>query len=104
MGTRVPVKMGVPPRVSGSLRSKTTDLWFKREGQRLRMIDVPTGERILWSEEQKAARVMAEAKAATAAAKAESEAAKAAEESAARQAAEERIQALEAELRSLRKG
>jgi len=115
----------IPLEADGSLRSKTTDLWFKREGQRLRMIDVPTGERILWSEEQKAARVVAEAKAATAAAKAESaeakvaeeaaarqaaearaesEAAKAAEESAARQAAEERIQALEAELRSLRKG
>ncbi|HEX4963968.1 MAG TPA: Uma2 family endonuclease [Thermoanaerobaculia bacterium] len=115
----------IPLEADGSLRSRTTDLWFKREGDLLRLVDVPTGQRILWSEEQKTARVAAEAKAASAeakaasaearaeseaakaaseAARAESEAAKAAEESAARQAAEERIRALEAELSRLRKG
>ncbi len=108
----------IPLEADGSLRSQTTGLWFRREGQRLRMVDVATGERILWSEEKKTARVEAEAKAASAEAKAaeasaawraaearaESEAARAAEESAARQAAEERARALEEELKRLRKG
>jgi Uma2 family endonuclease len=79
----------IPLEADGSLRSQTTGLWFKREGQRLRLVDVVTGEKILWREELEAAYR---------------------QEAAARQAAEarvqsadERIQALEAELSKLRK-
>ena len=79
----------IPLEADGSLRSQTTGMWFKREGQRLRLVDAATGERILWREELKAAHAVAEAKAA--------------EESAARQAAEERVRALEEELSRLRK-
>ncbi len=108
----------IPLEADGSLRSKTTGLWLKREGQRLRLVDVATGERLLWREELNAARAEAEARgaeAATARQAAEARAAeqaaarqaaevRAAEEAAARQAAEERIRALEAELKRLRKG
>jgi Uma2 family endonuclease len=72
----------IPLEADGSLRSQTTGLWFKREGQRLRLIDAATGEPILWREELEAARQSAEARA---------------------ESAEERIRALEAELSRLRK-
>ena len=101
----------IPLEADGSLRSQTTGLWFRREGQRLRLVDVATGERVLWSEELTSARLLAEARAESAAAKAaeasaarQAAEARAAEESAARQAAEERIRALEAELKHLREG
>jgi len=87
----------IPLEADGSLRSQTTGLWFKREGQRLRLVDVITREQILWSEELEAARLQ------EAAARQAAEA-KAAQETTARQAAEERVQALEAELSKLRKG
>ena len=52
----------IPLEADGSLVSRTTDLRFKREGQRLRMVDILTGEPILWPEEEKAARQAAEAR------------------------------------------
>ena len=67
----------IPLEPDGSLLSRTTGLRFKREGQRLRMVDVLTGEPILWPEELEA---------------------KAAEEAAGRRAAEARLLALEARL------
>ncbi len=73
----------IPLEADGSLRSQTTGLWFKREGQRLRLVDVITGEPILWREELEVAHR---------------------QEAAARLAAEERIRVLEAELSRLRKG
>jgi hypothetical protein len=87
----------IPLEADGSLRSQTTGLWFKREGQRLRLVDVVTGEPILWREELEAARFH------EAAARQVAET-RAAQENAARQAAEERVRALEAELSKLRKG
>ncbi|MEA2600723.1 MAG: hypothetical protein QOF89_1715 [Acidobacteriota bacterium] len=72
----------IPPEEDGSLLVRTTSLRFKPEGKRLRLVDAATGEPILWSEEETAARQAAEAKAAE---------------------AEERIQALERELERLRK-
>ncbi|HYX23971.1 MAG TPA: Uma2 family endonuclease [Thermoanaerobaculia bacterium] len=108
----------IPLEADGSLRSQTTGLWLKREGQRLRLVEVATGERLLWAEEKSAAHAEAEAKAAEEAAARQAAEARAAEASAARQAAEakaaeesavrhdaeERIRALEAELKRLRKG
>ncbi len=106
----------IPLEADGSLLSRTTGLRFKREGQRLRLVDVLTGEPILWPEEEKAARQAAQKRAAeeTAARQsAERRAAeeadarqsaerRAAEEAAAREAMEQRLRALEEELSRLR--
>ena len=73
----------------GSLLSRTTGLRFKPEGKRLRLVDAATGEPLLWSEEEAAARQAAEAKATAA----ETRAAE----------AEEQVQALKKELERLRK-
>jgi Uma2 family endonuclease len=122
----------IPLEMDGSLLSETTGLYLKREGDRLRMVDALTGERLLWREELDAARkaeaaarraaqrraARAEAKAAKEAVAREAEAvarqaaeakaaeaeARATEEAAARQAAEEQVRALKAELDRLRKG
>ncbi|HEX4965029.1 MAG TPA: Uma2 family endonuclease [Thermoanaerobaculia bacterium] len=108
----------IPLEADGSLRSRTTGLWLKREGQRLRLVDVKTGEPILWQEELEAAhareaaarqaeavaRQAAEARAAEETAARQAAEARATEEAAARQAVEERVRALEAELNRLRKG
>ncbi|MBW8876251.1 MAG: Uma2 family endonuclease [Acidobacteria bacterium] len=79
----------IPLEADGSLLSRTTGLRFKREGQRLRMVDVLTGEPILWPEEEKAARQAAEARLLVLEARL-------AEETAARLAAEARAAAAEA--------
>ncbi len=50
----------IPLEADGSLRSRTTGLWLRREGQRLRLVDVKTGEPILWQEELEAARAREE--------------------------------------------
>lgn len=73
----------------GSLLSQATGLRLRPEGQRLRLVDVGTGEPVLWPEEVEAARRAAEAEAA--------------EKALALRAAEERIQVLEEELSRLRK-
>jgi Uma2 family endonuclease len=100
----------IPAGAGGSLKSRATGVTFRPEGLRVRMFITATGERLLWNDEQeaarqleKAAREAAEARAAeerearqmaeTRAAEAESRAAK---ETAARQA-------LEAELERLRR-
>jgi Uma2 family endonuclease len=107
----------IPLEADGSLRSRTTGLWLKREGQRLRLVDAATGERLLWGEEESAARkVEAAARQAAEAAKSvaevratvEAEARQAAEvraaaEAAARRIAEEQLRVLEEELKRLRK-
>jgi Uma2 family endonuclease len=72
----------IPPEPDGSLLIRTTSLLLKPEGQRLRLVDAVTGEPILWSEEETAARQDAEARAVE---------------------AEKRIRALEEELARLRK-
>jgi Uma2 family endonuclease len=79
----------------GSLLSRTTGLWFRPEGERLRLVDAVTGKPMLWPDEVDAAYT----REATARQAAE---AKAAEEEAARRTAEERLQALEEELKRLR--
>jgi Uma2 family endonuclease len=115
----------IPLEKDGSLLSQTTGLYLKREGDRLRMVDALTGERLLWREEldaarkaeaaarraaqrraakEAAARQAAEARAAEAEARATEEAAARQAEAAARQAAEEQVRALKAELDRLRKG
>ncbi len=66
----------VPLERDGTLLNRTTDLTFRPEGQRLRLVNTATGEPLLWNEELEAAL----------------------------QAAEERIRALEEELSRLRKG
>lgn len=41
----------IDPEADGSLRSLTTGLRLRIEGPRLRLVDVATGERLLWNEE-----------------------------------------------------
>lgn len=77
----------IPLAEDGSLLSRTTGLRLRREGERLRLMDIATGERVLWSEEIDAALIRAEERAA--------------EERAARRQVEERLQALETELARL---
>jgi hypothetical protein len=72
----------IPLDKDGSLLSRTTDLTFRPEGQRLRMVDNRTGKPLLWHDEISSAF---------------------AQETAAREAAEERLRALENELIRLRK-
>jgi Uma2 family endonuclease len=100
----------------GTLVSRITDLRFKPEGERLRLVDVATGEPLRWPEEVEAAQALAEKRAMEEAAarraadeRATEEAAarraaedRATELSAARRAAEDRIRALEEELSRLR--
>jgi Uma2 family endonuclease len=112
----------IPPRVDGTLQSRSTGVTFMPEGGRLRMRDTETGELVLWPEEETkerqreaAARVAAEkraAKEARARAAADKRAAKEAraraaaeqradEEAAARSAAEKRAAAAEDRARLL---
>lgn len=114
----------IPAGAGGSLKSRATGVTFRPEGLRVRMFITATGERLLWNDEQeaarqleKAAREAAEARAAEereARQMAETRTAQAelrmAEEIAGRQAAESRAaeeaaarQALEAELERLRR-
>lgn len=83
------------PQPDGSVISRTAGLTFRREGERLRMVDTATGEPLLWPEEVEEARARAEAKAAE-----EVRARQAAEERA--REAEERLRALEEEVKRLR--
>lgn len=78
----------IPLAEDGTLLSRTTGLRMKPEGQRLRLIDAATGERILWAEETEAAKREAEAALR--------------EVEAARREAEARVKALEEELKRLR--
>jgi len=116
----------IPLKADGSLLSRTTNLFLEPEGDRLRLVDAETRERLVWLEEiepafcvERVARLAEEALAAEEEAAAEWEEtaalraaeAKAAEEAAARQAetaarraAEEQIRVLEAELNRLQKG
>jgi Uma2 family endonuclease len=71
----------IPPQPDGSILSQTTGLTFRREGQRLRMVDTAAEEPLLWIDEIEEARVR---------------------EVKARQEAEERLRALEEEVKRLR--
>ena len=93
----------IPLSEDGTLLSRTTGLRMKSEGERLRLIDAATGERILWPEETDTA--WREAEAAldrVEAAKRAAEAARRDAESRA-QSAEARIRALEEEIKRLRR-
>lgn len=68
--------------LGGALESRATGVTWRPEGDRVRFIVTATGERLLWHEEQVAARKAAEARAVE---------------------AEARVQALEAELERLRR-
>jgi Uma2 family endonuclease len=78
----------IPLEADGSLRSRTTGLTFRPEGQRMRLVDSLTGKLTLWHEEIEAAFAQT------------SEAL--AREAAARRTAEEKLRALEAEFDRLR--
>lgn len=80
----------IPLEEDGSLLSRTTDLTFRPEDKRLRMVDTATGEPLLWPEEEAAARKAAEKRAA--------------KEAQARRAAEEQVRALQMELDRFRQG
>lgn len=79
---------------NGSLDLRTTGVTARPEGERLRLVDTATGEKLLWNEELETARQVES----TARRAAETHAA---EESTARQAAEERAAAAEDLARSL---
>ncbi|HSF39567.1 MAG TPA: Uma2 family endonuclease [Thermoanaerobaculia bacterium] len=80
----------IPLESGGSLVSQTTGLRIQPEGTNLRLIDLATGERYPWAEEEREARMRAEQQAAR--------------ESAARRAAEEELARLRAELERQRLG
>ena len=84
------------PNPDGSLDLQTTGLTVRPEGERLRLVDPASGEKLLWEDEIEGA--LREAEAAREAAEA-----RAAQEAAARQAAEERARALAEELARLRR-
>jgi Uma2 family endonuclease len=86
----------------GALLSRATGLWFRPEGERLRLVDAATGKPLLWPEELDAAHDREAAARKAAETRAQAAESKAAEEEAARRATEERLQALEAELKRLR--
>ncbi|HKV07108.1 MAG TPA: Uma2 family endonuclease, partial [Thermoanaerobaculia bacterium] len=50
-GRYQPLKPAAP---DGSLESQTTGLTLQIEGERLRLIDTATGEKVLWADEQSA--------------------------------------------------
>ena len=80
----------IPPNGDGSLDLRTAGVTVRPEGERLRLVDTVSGEKLLWNDELEAARQAAEQRAIIA------------EERAA--AAEERIRALAEELERLRRG
>lgn len=115
----------IPLEPDGSLLSRTTGLRLKREGYRLRMVDVITGKPLLWPEELEAlakaegiraakaearaaeeiaARQAAEARAAEEATARQAADARAAEEAAAREILEKEMRALKEELDRFRRG
>ena len=79
----------ISPGRDGSLSLRTTGVTARPEGERLRLVDAATGEKLLWNDELEGARQVAEERAA------------AAEQRAA--AAEERAQALAEELARLQR-
>lgn len=85
---RAGLYQSIPLEPDGGLVLQTANVKLLPEGDRLRMIDAATGERLLWPDEEAAARAEARAQAAR--------------ELRARQAAEERVRALEEELIRLR--
>lgn len=72
----------IEPEADGSLRSLTTGLLLRREGEMLRLVDAATGEPLSWDEERND---------------------EFGRERAARRAAEERVRALEEEVARLRR-
>jgi Uma2 family endonuclease len=91
----------IPLEEDGSLLSRNTGLWFKPEGERLRLVDA--GEPILWPEELEAARRIEAAARRTEAAARQTAETRAAVAEARAAEAEERSRALEKELERLRK-
>jgi len=95
----------IPLEADGSMLSRTTGLWLRIEGENLRLIDEATGERLLFAEEERAARLeeraaRLEERAARLAAEREAKAAgeRAEQEAKARRALEEEIERLRREL------
>lgn len=98
----------IPPNRDGSLDLRTTGVTVRPEGERLRLVDTATGEKLSWQEELDAARRAADAARRAAEERAAEEASarraaaeQAAEEAAARRIAEERAAAAEERARSL---
>ena len=94
----------LPPNPDGSLDLRTIGVTARPEGERLRLVDTESGERLLWNDELEAARQAAEERAAASEERAAAAEERAAAETAARQAAEERARALAEELDRLRQG
>jgi Uma2 family endonuclease len=95
----------ITPEPDGSLRSWTTELLLRTEGERLRLVDAATGEPLLWDEErdvqlhqQQAARRAAEERADREAAVRRAAEERADRETAARQALEKELEKLRREL------
>ena len=92
----------IPLEPDGGLVLQTVGVKLLPEGDRLRIIDVVTGERLPWPEEEIAMRAEAQARAARESRARQEAEAKAADASRARQEAEERVRALQEELIRLR--
>jgi Uma2 family endonuclease len=78
----------IQPFADGSLPSAVTGLRLQMEGDRLRLVDLATGEKLLWTVEEKAAREAAEAQSAVDRAAREAAEMQSAVDRAAREAAE----------------
>lgn len=94
----------IPSDRDGSLRLRTTGLTVRAEGERLRLVDTATGEKLLWNDELDAARRVEAAARRAAEERAAVSEERAAAAAAARQAAEERARSLAEELARLRRG
>lgn len=93
----------ISPNGDGSLDLQTVGVTVRPEGERLRLMDTASGEKLLWEEEIDAVHRAAEERAATAEVRAAMAEERAAEEAAARRAAEEQVRSLAEELSRLRR-
>jgi Uma2 family endonuclease len=91
----------IPLNPDGSLDLQTAGVTALPEEERLRLVDTPTGEALLWNDELDAARQLAEERADAAEERADVAEKRSAEEAAARQSAEERAAAAEERARAL---
>jgi Uma2 family endonuclease len=88
----------IPPDRDGSLTSRVTGLRFQAEGERLRLVDLATGEKLPWTMEEAAGRRAAEAQVAEQRHARQAAEARAAEEAARRRVLEEELERLRREL------
>jgi Uma2 family endonuclease len=91
----------ISPNRDGALDLRTAGVTVRPEGERLRLVDTASGEKLLWNDELEVARRLESAARQAAEERAAASGERAAAEAAARQAAEERAAAAEEQARAL---